>query len=138
MYQNYVCKWVKSFLSNRSFYLQNRAGLSQNLILAPTVFLLQIVNLLLEIFNHIHNFEDNNTLIASTQSTKPANTSSLNEKLEFATNWGFIPIFHFTVFKIESFFFPKVSATKFLRTNCRYYNLLKHDLGQSSVVYYCC
>ncbi|CAH2004669.1 unnamed protein product [Acanthoscelides obtectus] len=104
-----ICRCVADFISGRktSVVLDGfsssshnvNAGVPQGSILAPTLFLLHINDLLSCTINPIHRFADDSTLHAGIQSDRPisaaklekrrlATTSSLTRDLEAITAWG--------------------------------------------------
>ncbi|CAH2012486.1 unnamed protein product [Acanthoscelides obtectus] len=104
-----LCRWVADFISGRKISVvidgfsssshNVNAGFPQGSVLAPTLFLLHINDLLSCTINPIHSFADDSTLHAGIQSDKPisaaelekrrlATTSSLTRDLEAITAWG--------------------------------------------------
>nr|CAH7729536.1 unnamed protein product [Callosobruchus chinensis] len=104
-----LCDWLADFLSGRkitvvvdgfssSFHNIN-AGIPQGSVLAPTLVLLHINDLLSSTTNPIHSFADYSTLHAGIMSNRPisvvelerrrlATAASLSKDLEAITAWG--------------------------------------------------
>jgi reverse transcriptase-like protein len=114
---------LSSYLSNRrisvivdghslSFHQVN-AGVPQGSVLAPTLFLLHINDLLSSTTNSIHSFADDSTLHASFQVPKPiskpdleskrrAMQISLSQDLNLILDWGAKNLVHFNASKTQS------------------------------------
>ncbi|CAH1959672.1 unnamed protein product [Acanthoscelides obtectus] len=126
-----VCRWVADFISGRKISVvidgfsssshNVNAGVPQGSVLAPTLFLLHINNLLSCAINPIHSFADDSTIHAGIQSDKPisaaelekrrlAMTSSLTRDLEGITAWGRNNLVQFNASKTHSAKEPFISA----------------------------
>nr|CAH7717679.1 unnamed protein product [Callosobruchus chinensis] len=127
--------WLVDFLSGRkitvvvdcfssSFYNIN-AGIPQGSVLAPTLFLLHINDLLSSTTNPIHSFADDSTLHAGIISNRPisvaeperrrlATAASLSKDLEAITAWGLKNMVEFNASKTQYCTLPNKRARKFL------------------------
>ncbi|CAH2008232.1 unnamed protein product [Acanthoscelides obtectus] len=118
-----LCRWVADFITDRkisvvidgfSFSSHNvNAGVPQGSVLAPTLFLLHINDLLSCTINPIHSFADDSTLHAGIQSDKPisaaelekrrlSTTSSLTRDLEAIAAWGRNNLVQFNASKTQN------------------------------------
>nr|CAH7762505.1 unnamed protein product [Callosobruchus chinensis] len=117
-----LCDWLAGFLSGRkitvvvdgfssSFHNIN-AGVPQGSVLAPTLFLLHINDLLSSTTNPIHSFADDITLHAGIMSNRPitvaelkrrrlATAASLSKDLEAITAWGLRNMIEFNASKTQ-------------------------------------
>nr|CAH7728856.1 unnamed protein product [Callosobruchus chinensis] len=106
-----LCDWLADFLSGRkitvevdgfssSFHNIN-AGVPQGSVLAPTLFLLHINDLLSSTTNPIHSFADDSTLHAGIMSNRLATAASLSKDLEAITAWGLENMVEFNASKTQ-------------------------------------
>nr|CAH7747546.1 unnamed protein product [Callosobruchus chinensis] len=117
-----LCDWLADFLSGRkitvvvygfssSFHKIN-AGVPQGSVLAPTLFLLHINDLLSSTTNPIHSFGDDSTLHAGIMSNRPisvvelehrrlATAASLSKDLEAISAWGLKNMVEFNASKTQ-------------------------------------
>lgn len=117
------CSWVSSFLTNRSISVvvdgQSsdlhciNAGVPQGSVLAPTLFLLHINDLLSCTANPIHSYADDSTLHSNFQTAKPVSSAELNvfrklaqeslsQDLERILKWGDANLVKFNASKTQS------------------------------------
>nr|CAH7760777.1 unnamed protein product [Callosobruchus chinensis] len=128
-----LCDWLAHFLSGRkinvvvdgfssSFHNIN-AGVPQGSVLAPTLFLLHINDLLSSTTNPIHSFADDSTLHAGIMSNRSisvveferrrlATAASLSKDLEAITAWGLKNMVEFNASKIQ------YCTHRLLKNNC--------------------
>nr|CAH7748768.1 unnamed protein product [Callosobruchus chinensis] len=117
-----LCDWLAEFLSGHkitvvvdgfssSFHNIN-AGVPQESVLAPTLFLLHIDDLLSSTTNPIHSFADDSTLHAGIMSNRPisvaelerrrlATAASLSKDLEAISAWGLRNMVEFNASKTQ-------------------------------------
>ena len=118
-----LCLWISSFLSNRrisvvvdghssGFYPIN-SGVPQGSVLAPTLFLLHINDLLSSTTNSIHSFADDSTLHSGFSFPRPVSQTqldqnrremqlSLTQDLQSILDWGSKNLVHFNASKTQS------------------------------------
>ena len=85
-----LCAWIGGFLSNRrisvvvdghsSNFHPINAGVPHGSVLAPTLFLLHINDLLSATTNLIHSYADDSSIHSNIQSPKPLSILELDEK----------------------------------------------------------
>nr|CAH7717054.1 unnamed protein product [Callosobruchus chinensis] len=107
-----LCDWLADFLSGRkitvvvdgfssSFHNIN-AGVPQGSVLAPTLFLLHINDLLSSTTSSIHSFADDSTLHAGIMSNRPISVVELERRrLEAITAWGLKYMVEFNASKTQ-------------------------------------
>jgi len=118
-----LCGWINSFLSNRfisvvidghaSNFHPINAGVPQGSILAPTLFLLHINDLLSSTVNPIHSYADDSTLHSSVRfpqatsdheldSRRRSMHESLSRDLQTILDWGAKNLVQFNSSKTQS------------------------------------
>nr|CAH7762037.1 unnamed protein product [Callosobruchus chinensis] len=105
--------WHASLLNKLLLWSQNNCrGVPQGSVLAPTLFLLHINDLLSSTTNPIHSFADDSTLHAGIMSNRPisvaelerrmlATAASLSKDLEAITAWGLRNMVEFNASKTQ-------------------------------------
>nr|CAH7749301.1 unnamed protein product [Callosobruchus chinensis] len=109
-----LCDWLADFLSGRKVIIvvDMNAGVTQGSVLAQTLFLLHISDLLSSTTNPIHSFADNSTLHAGIMSKRPtsvvklerrrlATAASLSKDLEAITAWRLKNMVEFNASKTQ-------------------------------------
>ena len=131
--QSQLGTWITSFLSNRSLTVvvdsyssdlhKINVGVPQGYVLAPTLFLLRINDLLTLADNPIYSFADDNTLHSNFYSTKPITSSersskcfemndSLSQDLTKILKWGNSNLVQFNTSKTPSCSISRKTTTK--------------------------
>ena len=94
-------------------HLPNQSGVPQRSVLAPTLFLLHINDLLSATTNPIHSYADDSTLHSNIQSSKPISMLELDDKrrsmhmspsrdLQIILDWGTKNLVQFNASKTQS------------------------------------
>ena len=130
-----LCVWTSNFLSNRtlsvvvdgycSAFHNINAGVLQGSVLAPTLFLLHINDLLSATKNPIHSFADDSTLHSSFSFAKPVSNHlletsrnamqiSLSQDIQTILDWGAKNLVQFNALKTQA---CNISHKKSTNTN---------------------